>query len=106
MHDATKLVIITENILLDKVAAEIEAQGATGYTHVAAGGKGSRGKRSASGSTPSGLGGNVKIEVIVSGHDMAEKIVSAIADKYFTNYAGITYLEAVEILRPHKFDVR
>ena len=105
MHDATKVVIITEGVLLDKVAAIIEANGATGYTHVAAGGKGSRGKRSTTGSQVSGLGPNVKIEVIVSNRDKAEQIADAVAQKFFTNYSGITYLEPVEILRPHKFEL-
>ena len=105
MHDATKLVIITESILLDRIADLLLAKGATGYTHVRAGGKGSRGKRSGHLGSPSGLDANVKIEVIVADHAMAEDIADAVASAFFENYSGITYLEPVEILRPHKFAV-
>jgi hypothetical protein len=47
---ATKLVIITEKVLLSKITKIIQAAGATGYTVMAAGGVGSRNTRS-SGST-------------------------------------------------------
>ena len=47
-HKATKIVIITEKLISDGVAELIEECGASGYTVVAAGGKGSRGVRTAS----------------------------------------------------------
>ena len=105
MYQATKLVIITERTILDGVAALIEAGGATGYTHVDAGGKGSRGKRSLRRPPISGVSTNVKIEAIVSDHDTAEAIIEAVAQQFFKNYSGIAYVEPVEILRPHKFSV-
>lgn len=105
MHAATKLVIITESTILDGVTALIEDGGATGYTHVDAGGKGSRGKRSASHPGLGGVMSNVKIEAIVGDRAKAEAIITAVAEKYFQNYSGIAYVETVEILRPHKFDV-
>ncbi len=106
MHQATKVVIITERSILDGVAEIIEANGATGYTYVQAGGKGSRGKRAID-RVPqvAGIHANVKIEVIVADHDVAERIVEAVATRYFENYSGIAYVEPVEILRPHKFGV-
>ena len=104
MHDATKVVIITERILLDRVAEIIEAQGATGYTYVSAGGKGSRGKRTQNRAQVSGLGVNVKIEVLTS-KLTAEAIADAVAEEFFENYSGITYLEPVEIIRPEKFAI-
>ena len=104
MHDATKVVIITERILLDRVAEIIEAQGATGYTYVSAGGKGSRGKRTQNRAQVSGLGVNVKIEVLTS-KPTAEAIADAVAEEFFENYSGITYLEPVEIIRPEKFAI-
>lgn len=103
MHRAIKLVIITERTILEGVAALIEAGGAAGHTHVEAGGKGSRSKRSLRRPQISGVMSNVKIEAIVSDHDTAEAIIEAVATRYFTNYSGIAYVEAVEILRPHKF---
>ena len=35
--------------------------------------------------------------------ETAERIAGKVAETYFENYSGITYLEDVEILRPHKF---
>lgn len=105
MHSATKLVIITERSILDGVAAILEAGGATGYTYVDAGGKGSRGKRQSRNAGLSGVMANVKIEAIVTDADMAERILNTVAERYFQHYSGIAYTEPVEILRPHKFKV-
>lgn len=106
MYSATKVVIITERSILDGVADLLEEHGATGYTYTAAGGKGSRGKRRADRSPQvASILENVKIEVIVSDHDVAEKITEAVVEAYFDNYSGITYVEPVEILRPGKFKI-
>ncbi len=106
MYTASKVVIITERSILDGVADLLEMHGATGYTYVSAGGKGSRGKRSID-RVPqiAGILENVKIETIVSDHDVAERITEAVVETYFDNYPGITYVEPVEILRPGKFKV-
>lgn len=102
-HDASKIVIITEKIIADGVASILEREGATGYTIVAAGGKGSRGVRSATRPAIVADFSNVKIEAIVPDMDMAERIADAVAAEFFENYSGITYLEPVQILRRHKF---
>ena len=104
MHHISKVVVITERILLERVAEVIERAGATGYTYVAAGGRGARGKRTASSRAQvSGLDANVKIEVLVADRARAEAICDAVAAEFFDDYSGITYLEPVEILRPSKF---
>ena len=105
MHQALKVVIITERSILDGVARLIEQSGATGYTHVAAGGKGSRGIRQVNRPQVSGLSSNVKIEVIVADRDVAEALTNSVVERYFDDYSGITYVEPVEIIRPHKFRV-
>ena len=102
-YKAMKVVIITEKVIQDSVTALIEEKGASGYTIVAAGGKGSRGVRSPSRAMVAERFSNIKIEVIVNARDMAEAISEAVADKFFQHYSGITYLEEVEIQRPHKF---
>ena len=106
MHQATKIVIITERSILDGVADILEENGATGYTYVAAGGKGSRGKRRIDRSPQvAGMLEKVKIEVIVPNHEVAEAITEAVVEAYFADYSGITYVEPVEILRPAKFKI-
>ncbi len=100
---ATKVVIITEKVILEKVARLIEAAGARGYTVTPAGGKGSRGVRSTSRAAVVDEFRNIKIEVITGSKEAANRIADEVAEQFFNNYSGITYLEEVEILRPHKF---
>jgi nitrogen regulatory protein PII len=106
MHAAMKIVIITERSILERVTGIIEKHGATGYTYTSAGGKGSRGmRRMGGGSQVSSILENVKIEAIVPDHDTAEAITEEVVATCFEHYAGITYVEPVEILRPGKFKV-
>lgn len=102
-HKASKVVIITEKIILGKVTQLIEAAGARGYTITPAGGKGSRGVRSTNRAVVVDELSNVKIEVIINSREAANRIADEVAETFFDNYSGITYLEEVEILRPHKF---
>ncbi len=104
LHRAEKVVIITEKMISDGVCDILEACGATGYTVVAAGGKGSRNVRSTSDrASVIDEFANVKIEVIVNDKAMGEDIMNQVAARYFDNYSGITYIEDVQILRPGKF---
>ncbi len=100
---ASKLVIVTEKLLLKKIATIIDGAGATGYTVVDAGGKGSRDVRSAGQPTVSSTYSNVKIEVLAENRDMAMKISDEVAARFFDDYAGIAYICDVEVLSAHKF---
>ena len=102
-QQASKLVIVTENLLLKKIAKIIDEAGATGYTVVAAGGKGSRNVRSSGQPTVSDTYSNIKIEVLTPNRDMALKISDEVAEKYFDDYSGIVYLCDVEVLHAHRF---
>lgn len=102
LHEAYKIVIITEKFITEKVAKLIEECGASGYTITSAGGKGDRGVRTDR-SGPSDAFVNVKFEIITTSRDKADKIMTSVAEKYFTNFSGITYMKSVEILRPEKF---
>ena len=104
LHQAIKVIIITEKLICDQICEIIESCGATGYTLVAASGQGSRDKRSrtARGSINDDFA-NIKIEVIVHDKPLAEKITDQVVTQFFGNYSGITYIEQVEILRPQKF---
>lgn len=102
VHKAKKVVIITEKLISDKVTDIIDECGATGYTITDAGGKGSRGIRSNRSSVTDAYV-NVKIQVITASEEIANKIANRVAEEYFDNYSGITFLEDVEIIRPQKF---
>jgi nitrogen regulatory protein PII len=99
---ASKLVIITEKVLLNKVTKIIQAAGATGYTVLAAGGVGSRNTRSSGQPAVSDTFSNVQIEVITASEDVARAIAKQVADKYFDNFSGIIYLDEIEVLFAHK----
>ncbi|MEM9470229.1 MAG: P-II family nitrogen regulator [Pseudomonadota bacterium] len=103
-HKAKKVVIITERFIRDDVIKIIEECGATGYTITNAAGKGARGvRRGTDRATVVEGTTNIKFEIITFDDDMAEMIAERVADEYFNNYSGITYLENVYILRPEKF---
>ncbi|MEO0755258.1 MAG: hypothetical protein AAFY78_00100 [Cyanobacteria bacterium J06648_16] len=100
---ASKLVIVTEKLLLKKIAKIIDEAGATGYTVVEAGGKGSRNVRSSGRPTVADEFSNIKIEVLAESRDMAEKISNEVAMRYFDDYSGIAYICNAEVLSAHKF---
>lgn len=103
-QNASKLVIVTEKLLLKKIAKIIDEAGATGYTVVDAGGKGSRNMRSSGRPTVSDNDSNIKFEVLVPNREMAVKISDEVAARFFDDYSGIAYLCSVmEVLHAHKF---
>ena len=101
---ASKLVIVTEKVLQKKIANIIDEAGATGYTVVDAGGKGSRNVRSSGRPTVSDNFSNVKFEILTPNRDMAVKISDEVAAQFFDDYSGIAYLcDVMEVLHAHKF---
>ncbi len=100
---AKKLVIVTEKLLLKQIAKIIDDSGATGYTVVDAGGKGSRNVRSSGQPSISDTYLNVKIEVLTDTPEMALNISDEIATKFFDDYSGIVYICDAEVLNAHKF---
>ena len=102
-QDAIKLGIVTETLLLKKIAKIIDTAGATGYTVVAAGGKGSRNVRSSGQPSVGDSFSNIKIEVLTPSREMALQISDEVAGQFFEDYSGITYLCNAEILSAHNF---
>ena len=102
MTQHNKLVIVTEKLLLKQIAKIIDEAGATGYTVMAAGGKGSRNVRSSGQPNVSDTYSNIKIEVLTANRDMALKISDEVAAQFFDDYSGIIYLCEAEILHAHK----
>ncbi|HIK53820.1 MAG TPA: hypothetical protein IGS37_01350 [Synechococcales cyanobacterium M55_K2018_004] len=100
---AKKLVIVTEKILLKKIAQIVEDSGATGYTVVETGGKGSRNIRSSGQPSVSDTTVNIKFEVLTPDRVMAEKIADKVAINFFHDYAGIIYISDAEVLYAHSF---
>ncbi|MBS3976900.1 MAG: DUF190 domain-containing protein [Syntrophomonadaceae bacterium] len=101
---AKKLVVITEAAIETDVLRIIDKQGARGYTiYRGIAGKGSRGIRSGSGGM-STFGENVRIETVVATEEKAKAIMELIINNYLANkYAGLVYLEDVQVARIAKF---
>lgn len=102
-QQASKLVIVTEKVLLKKIAKIVDEAGATGYTVVDAGGKGSRNVRSSGQPTVSDNFSNIKLEVLTRNRDIALKISDEVAAQFFDDYSGIAYVCDAEVLHAHKF---
>lgn len=102
-QQASKLVIVTEKLLLKKITKIIDEAGATGYTVMEAGGKGSRNVRSSGQPNVGDAYSNIKIEVLTANRDIALKISDEVAAEFFEDYSGITYLCEAEVLHAHKF---
>ncbi|MEM6610736.1 MAG: hypothetical protein AAF652_00475 [Cyanobacteria bacterium P01_C01_bin.72] len=102
-QQASKLIIVTEKLLLKKIAKIIDKAGATGYTVVEAGGKGSRNERSTGRPTIYDNYSNIKFEVLTRDRDLALKISDEVAAQFFDDYSGIAYLCEAEVLHAHKF---
>lgn len=100
---ASKLVIVTEKLLLKKIAMIIDESGATGYTVVEAGGKGSRNMRSSGQPSVSDTTANIKFEILTENRDMAMQISDRIAAQFFSDYSGLSYICDAEVLSAHKF---
>ncbi len=89
--------IVGESVLAERLPAELRSLGATGWTMVDAQGEGSRGMRS-------GLvtGDNLRLEVVVT-EAVADRILDALADHYFKNYALVAWVSDVQVVRGEKY---
>ncbi len=100
---ASKLVLVTEKLLLKKIVKIIDEAGAAGYTVMEAGGRGSRNVRSSGQPNVGDTFANIKIEVLTANRDIAVKISDKIAAEFFDDYSGIAYICDAEVLHAHKF---
>lgn len=103
-YPATKLVIITEHFLSEKVCKIIEDCGSKGYTMVPAGGKGLHHLHPMPDRATVVEGfDNIKVEAILHHRKQAETIAERVLHECFEEYPGIMYLEDVQVCRPERF---
>lgn len=100
-YRAKRVSIVTEKLNERQIEEIVEAAGASGYTVFEGSGKGSHGVKGRHHLVNDFS--LVKIEVIVGSRETAEAIAEAVADRYFEDYAGIVYIDDVEVLRREKF---
>lgn len=89
--------IVTERILEDRLIRMLDTLGAKGYTLTQVTGKGSRGVRASEWAGP-----DTRIETLVSS-DVADAIMTNIAENYFEHYAVIVYAQDALVVRGEKY---
>jgi len=103
-HPATKLVVITEHFITEKVCKVIDSCHSKGYTVVPAGGKGLHHLHpTLDRATVSEGFDNMKIEVITRKRETAEAIAEKVLNELFDDFPGVMYLEDVQVCRPERF---
>jgi len=102
-HKVKKVGIVTEASILNNVIKTIGDLGVGGYTVSNVTGKGTKGIRRGT-SMLDDLFKNVKIEIIVD-EKTAKDIAMGVGDKFFKNFAGIAYMEDVEVICPERLYV-
>jgi nitrogen regulatory protein PII len=98
MYQRKLVTIVTEAALEHELVRELTQLGAGGYTITDARGKGSRGIRDAGWT----IGANIRVEVICS-EAVATAIAAVLQERYYENYAMISFTTDVQVLRPEKF---
>lgn len=93
----TKVTIVSESLLKERLVSLIRKHGASGFTLTLVEGEGSRGVRASDWE-----GRNVKIETLVS-PETAEAILDELGETYFEDFAVIAWLSEVNVLRGNKF---
>lgn len=94
----TLLTVITEAVIEKKLLQDLKQLGVAGYTVLDARGEGRRGVRDAA----RGEAANIQIEVICS-RALAETVLLNFQARYYDNYAMVSFLQDIEIIRPDKF---
>jgi len=89
--------IIAESVLEERLVRDVKRLGARGFTRSEVHGEGSRGRR-----VGDVEGANVRLECLVSA-EVADRIVTELAEHYFENYAIVTFVEDVAVVRGHKY---
>lgn len=89
--------VIAEAVLEDHLVRELRELGARGYSRSEVSGEGTRGVHASDWE-----GRNVKIELL-TGPEVAERIVEHVAGTYFEHYAVVAYVQDVQVVRGEKY---
>ncbi len=92
------LIIITESALEHELIKDVVKLGAHGYTITEARGRGNQGLRDGSWENNT----NIRVEVLCDS-EVCRKISDYILEKYYNNFAMISYSHDIEVLRDNKF---
>jgi hypothetical protein len=98
-NNAKLLTIFTEASLESTLVNDIEQRGGYGYTITNARGRGAQGSRQASWEANS----NIRVEIICNA-SFANEMGRYLQAQYYPNYAMVTFISDVQVLRPEKFE--
>lgn len=96
----TLLTIIAEAVLEQRVVADLERAGVTGWSISPARGHGSRGVRASDWE-----GSNIRVEVLCT-DEVSETILHLLETDYFEHFAVVAFFHTVGVLRGEKFGVQ
>lgn len=91
------LTIVAERVLKDRLLAQLELAGVSGYTVIEGAGRGARHLV-----IDEWQGDNVEIQVIAR-RDVLDAIARSLRDQYFAHHSLILYAQDVDVLRPDKY---
>lgn len=94
--------ILVESEIAERLAEELLAQGARGYSLIPGRGKWQRGLTSAGGRVSDWEGANVRIETVVR-PAVADAIFAHLRAHYFPHYAVFAYTSDVLVERPDRY---
>ena len=95
LHDLVLVTVIGETVIMNAIAKEGLALGASGYTLTEVLGKGSRGVRNA---IITGGPSTMKCEFVVP-NVVAEAILTHVSHTYFEHYACIAWVSDARVMR-------
>ncbi|WP_298913144.1 DUF3240 family protein [uncultured Algimonas sp.] len=101
--NATKLTVIAERLLQDRLIDMLYAGGAKGHTLFDGSGKGEHGDRVGDRASVIHDFTIVQIDAVFGKDHQARKVAEEIAEDVFIDYAGIVYLSPVEVIRAKRF---
>ncbi|MCC5885069.1 MAG: transcriptional regulator [Gammaproteobacteria bacterium] len=98
LHTRCLLTIVCEALLEPRIEADLKRLGAPGWTATPVRGRGEHGDREGHWEND----GNVRLEVVCSS-ERAERIAAHLHEHYYRDYAIVSWLAEVKVLRPEKF---
>ena len=103
VYQATRVTIIAERLLEQRITDIINKAGASGYTILDGSGKGQHGRHMTKGAAVINSFSILKIEFVILDRDIALSVADEVEQTCFNNYSGIVYLSNVEIIRKERF---
>ena len=89
--------IVSESVVEHRLVADIKRCGAKGYSLGHVTGEGLTGNHSLDLNGPS-----IRLETVVS-EDVAQAIMTLLAEQYFDRYATVAWTTPVNVLRPNRY---